>query len=369
MLEPFAQLDSRQGLSCRCPPGPLPECDTLIAIGLPLPSGASECQGVAISGDGTTVVGSCSYSPDEAGWPARAAKWTVARGLELYPDGPSGARAVNEDGSVVLGEDSAGPFIWTPTEVRHLGADLFGAKSISADGSVIVGGDTPGWVWTAAAGVLRLPPAIEGRRTAATLVSADGQVIVGYEWDERYLGQTLTWTVDGRAQPLGLLPEELGLADASAPIEDETTLAVDVNADGTRIVSHHISPTTQQRSVVLRSPGSSRVLDLQPAPAVARALSADGTTLIGRSGPDGDAVWALEDNEAFRLALPRSASAPAPRVNLMDVSRDGRAMVGTGFPVLERDVRQRAFLVLQLAAIDEISDAGRVASPPEPNSP
>jgi cysteine-rich repeat protein len=212
-----------QGISCLCPAGPLRACDPPVAIGLPLPSGASDCEGNAISGDGTTVVGACVFELDlvQGTRPRRAVKWSIARGVEIHAEGASAfASAANEDGSIIVGGDSAGPFIWSLTGVRHLDADLTGAGSISADGSVIVGGDTPGWVWTAAAGLLRLPPAREGRRTAATHVSADGRVIVGYEWDERYLGQALTWTLDGQVQVPRLLPEELGPADASAERED-----------------------------------------------------------------------------------------------------------------------------------------------------
>jgi hypothetical protein len=118
-----------------------------------------------------------------------------------------------------------------------------------------------------------------------------------------------------------------------------------VNADGTLMVTNHVAAGTGVGSVISLSPGGSRVLDLQP-PGVARALSADGSTLIGRSGSDEDALWALAQDGAFQLVLPRlPGSAAPPQVALTDVSSGGQAMSGTGVPSLWRDRRRRAFLV------------------------
>jgi uncharacterized membrane protein len=313
-----------------------------------LPSGASGCAGKGISGDGTTVVGFCTFAfnPEQGSQALKAAKWTIARGLETLPEGRQAiGNAVSEDGSIVVGGDEAGPFIWTPTGLQHLDADLTSANSISADGRVVVGGDTPGWVWTAAAGLLRLPPAREGRRTAATHVSADGRVIVGYEWDEQYLGQALTWTIDGQVQALSLLPEELGPVDASAERED-WVIAADLNVDGTLMVANYASPNPADRSVILRTPEGSRILDVQT-PSTARALSGDGTTLIGSSGSNQDALWDLAGDEALQLVLPRPIGSTPPQVTLTDLSSDGRVMSGTGLPANHRDTRGRAFLIVR----------------------
>jgi cysteine-rich repeat protein len=337
-----------QGISCVCPAAQLRECTQPVAIALPLPIGASGCTGRGISGDGTTVVGSCTFAldPEQGSQTLKAAKWTIARGLETQSEGRLAiGNAVSEDGSIVVGGDEAGPFIWSSTGMQHLDADLTSATSLSADGRVIVGGDTPGWVWTAAAGLLRLPPAREGRRTAATHVSADGRVVVGYEWDEQYLGQALTWTLDGQVQALRLLPEELGPVDASAEREDWVVTA-GLNADGTLMVANYASPNPADRSVILRTPEGSRILDVQP-PSTARALSADGTTLIGRSGPNEDALWDLAGDEALQLVLPRPIGSTPPQVTLTNVSSDGRVMSGTGIPAHPRDARWRAFLIVR----------------------
>lgn len=159
-------------------------------------SGTEISGGWGISGDGNTVVG--------LGWvnagSAHAIRWkqggaTVDLGSTV-PNRSTRANGANQNGNVIVGwQDSTTGFrqgaIWTSGVQTLLtlgigGAQLGEAQDCSADGSVVVGTGVSatnfaGYKWTPGTGGVSLGKINATWRGAATAVSDDGSVIVGFE--------------------------------------------------------------------------------------------------------------------------------------------------------------------------------------------
>ncbi len=162
-------------------------------------SGTETASGWAISGDGTKVAG-LGWSPNQTnayaavstnGGAPVALPWMV-------PGRSTRANGCDSDGSVVVGwqdnpfgfrqaavwTDGVGQRLWLLYPTKPLGE----AQACSADGNWVVGLTGPGsnsqaWLWSEDTGALllgELNPA-EGWNANATGISADGDVIVGYE--------------------------------------------------------------------------------------------------------------------------------------------------------------------------------------------
>jgi probable HAF family extracellular repeat protein len=115
---------------------------------LPRLPGSTQCYATAISADGQVVVGTCNNNPGE-----RAFRWTDQTGTRAIISaafGHSTAYATNGDGSVVVGDSSAGAWIWTPATSGVLlrtvlgpalpsGHSLPSAWAVSHDGLAITG--------------------------------------------------------------------------------------------------------------------------------------------------------------------------------------------------------------------------------------
>jgi uncharacterized membrane protein len=117
----------------------------------------------AISSDGTTIVGTIRFAPSSN---SVAVRWTRSGIVEQLGTLDAGARATNANGTLVVGDSSSGPFLWSNvlgmanlnTYLPSLGVNLTGwmltnATGISADGSTIIGlgshnGAPEAWVAT-----------------------------------------------------------------------------------------------------------------------------------------------------------------------------------------------------------------------------
>ncbi|MEL7167811.1 MAG: T9SS type A sorting domain-containing protein [Bacteroidota bacterium] len=157
-----------------------------------------------VSVDGSVIVG---YGSIESG--REAFRWTRDGGMEGLGTLPGGdfrseAYGVSADGAVVVGransESGIEAFRWTRTGgmegLGYLSGESFfsQANDVSADGSVVVGvgilaNRQAPFIWTAAEGMRALKTVLEDdygldlsgwELRAATAVSADGSVIVGY---------------------------------------------------------------------------------------------------------------------------------------------------------------------------------------------
>ena len=329
------------GFSCACPDDAPPECpSSLRAIVLPLPVDMSRCYGAAISGDGSTVVGTCeSFSPpDETRWSDGAFKWTIAGGVERLPDGEGAqATAVNGDGSVSVGatydfgaagEIDRGAIIWRPSGSERFAAGLAGAKGVSADGRVVVGGDVTGWVWNGAEPVV-LAPTTPGLETAALAISADGTRIIGYEIEPYLESNPLTWTADGAVERIPLPPGAHGMPFG-------------VSADGSIVLARE-SGTYDGccGGGYFRWPSESGDrLDYDGRPV---AMSADGNTILGSTSP-GITLLDLALGQ-YEPVLAGDPGGPLLDLAPVGLSANGRFILANARLASPRDDRTRPILI------------------------
>jgi len=152
----------------------------------------------AISGDGSTIVGTRSDQP-------LAMRWTQVGGLQTLPslagNGDSHARAVNFDGNLIVGNSGPTfrPTIWTNGSPVELLSALPNSRltpfDLSDDGSVVAGqiqndaGALFAGVWTPTTNTIRLQDYLASNGvtipagvalTTCTAVSADGRTFAGY---------------------------------------------------------------------------------------------------------------------------------------------------------------------------------------------
>lgn len=229
----------------------------LIELG-PLNGGPPSTRAVAVSGDGTVVVGWASDGAAENA--QRAFRWTQAGGmasLGVLDDGLySYARDVNADGTVVVGtaglDTIPGPrpqaFRWTPAAgmvslgTLNGGPQYSYADSVTPDGRVVVGlaidgatGENHMFRWTQETGMVSLGyPLVAGAvGLEPRRVSADGSVIVGRLTIPGigYSSLAFRW-----AQATGMV--SLGsLNGGTSPLTGAlSSTALDVNADGSVVV-------------------------------------------------------------------------------------------------------------------------------------
>jgi probable HAF family extracellular repeat protein len=171
-----------------------------------LPNGVRRCDARAVSADGAVMVGATWHDSGHAeAFSLRDGGGMVRLGV-LPGDSDSIANSVSADGSVIVGnshsEVAKQAFRWTQ-ESRMVGLGTLPdgssnskASGVSADGSVIVGqcygqAGFEAFVWDAAHGMrgvrevlvsqFGLGASLRGwKLRAATAISADGSVVVGY---------------------------------------------------------------------------------------------------------------------------------------------------------------------------------------------
>jgi len=148
------------------------------------------------------------YASDANGQP-HAFRWTAATGIQyLGTLGglESAAFGVSADGSVVIGRSTNAAntrraFRWTAAggmkDLGSLGGVGSEAFDVSADGSIVVGdaqdasGQSRAFRWTAATGMKSLSALYSGSIGSGSYlafangISADGQHVVGYGYNQR----------------------------------------------------------------------------------------------------------------------------------------------------------------------------------------
>ena len=300
------------------------EAGGAVVIGDGCPSGL-----VAISGDGTTVVG-CNTDA-QGKW--NAAKWlggtswldlgTIAGGVscDFFLSGTYG---VNQDGSLAVGllylpqlcKASAGTW-----DLANGGAsilpNMFGndktytrANGVNADGSVIVGwqdqltGERSAAKWVNGVEELILTPS-GGINGEAQAVSADGNTIVGGGYD--YGSSAWIWRPKTGVQPLG---KDVASAQAGAagPDSPAAYIATDVSDDGTIVVGNVRAGLTNRACLWKR--GHNRTFFLEEFIKAHGAVVPDGWSLNSASviSADGKTVYGWGFNpdgfiEMFKVVL------------------------------------------------------------------
>lgn len=265
---------------------------------LPYPGiGVSDAYG--ISGDGRTIVGSSLSTTSST--PAVQAMRHVngsMQGLGDLPGGvfSSGARAVNANGSVIVGYGSGnGQFAtaarWANGSIQPLG-DLPGgnvssdARGVSGDGTIVVGSSNSAngdeaFRWTAGGGMQGLGDLPGGVFSSmAYAISADGSTIVGKGATEGQGYQAFRYTTGGGMVALGDLP-----------FGSEYSVAYAVSADGSVIVGSGEGPNFTDQATLWDAGGIHKIQDILVNDyglnlagwelTRATGISADGRTIVG----------------------------------------------------------------------------------------
>jgi len=196
-----------------------------------LPGASPDTTGVvAVSGDGHAFIGSSG---------GRGFRW---RGGVMTEIGAGAApAAVNQDGSVVVGQTTANKhaFLWDEVsglhdlgELASFSGPTFGA-GVSADGLTVAGYtqrddySTRAWIWTASGGMQDIGELAPGN-SAASGISGDGTIVVGYS-----AGHAFRWTA------------ETGMVDITPDLGTDNAVsgAAGISTDGSTIIgSYNLTP-------------------------------------------------------------------------------------------------------------------------------
>ena len=277
-------------------------------------AGASKLDSFAngVSADGSVVVGG-SYSPVGE---YEAYRWTAGSGMQGLGDLPGGifrssALAVSADGTVVIGYGMSAvwqeAFRWTADGGMVGLGDLPGggtgsqAVAMSADGSVVVGGsgsaaaEYEAFRWTAESGMVGLGDLPGGRSFSIALgTTADGSVVVGESIGASSPGpEAFVWDGgDGMRSVEDWLVQDFGLDLTGWHLETAR-----ISGDGTTLAGRGINPAGQREAWVAVIPEPRPMLVLMSLSAV----------LVARPRRGGKASGSCRRHSA--------AVAPAPRPN------------------------------------------------------
>ncbi|MEQ1754692.1 MAG: autotransporter domain-containing protein [Micropepsaceae bacterium] len=304
----------------------------------------------SVSADGEFVVGISDVNGQQ-----QAVRWTldggIAQSLGFFPgcgDATSYARAVNANGSVIVGASANASchneaFLWSASNgmvgLGTLGrSSIIEASGVNSDGSVVIGnivGLNDGSVveavrWTTA-GIVSLgglPPAPgDPVFSQAFDVSSDGSVVVGRS--ASFSGERgFRWTPNGGMQDLGnLLPAGGGQQ------------AWGVSSDGLVIVG-----TTDAYSQAFRWTEATGMVGIgEPilgGASTALAVSADGSVIVGSINPPssigGPQAFIWSQTIGFRklsdYLIERGVNLDGWNLIVArDISADGSVIVGSGY--------------------------------------
>ncbi|MDD2651482.1 MAG: autotransporter domain-containing protein [Sulfurimonas sp.] len=253
----------------------------------------------AVNADGSVVVG---LSSSANGY--EAFRWTQEGGMVGLGDLTGGsfysdANSVSADGGVVVGISISAngyeAFRWTQGGGMVGLGDLAGgfffstAMGVSADGSVVVGESNSAngyeaFRWTQAGGMVGLGDLAGGSFDSIAIgVSADGSVVVGRS-NSANGDEAFRWTQAG-----GMV----GLGDLAGGVFD--SIAMGVNADGSVVVGIGNSANGDEAFRWTQAGGMVGLGDLAGGGFYSKAfaVNADGSVIVGQSN-------SASGNEAFR---------------------------------------------------------------------
>ena len=234
-----------------------------------------------------------------------------------------GTTGLSADGSSLIGSGSSGAFRWNNGAILFVSdSSSVNVSDLSGDGKIIVGTEYPvAFRWEDGVRTDLQLLAINNPRTAATAISADGTVIVGY-YSPPFSGtggpEAAMWE-NGIISPLGKLNES------------GESYATDVSGDGSIIVGRSHPPETTDDWVTFR--WESGVLTNLGHPqegnarTTASAISSDGRFIVGSTefSDTDERAFVWESGEFTILSHPDPASVGS---RVLDVSGDGSVLVG-----------------------------------------
>lgn len=243
------------------------------------------------------------------------------------------ANGVSGDGSVVVGENNSGAFIWTLQGVTDIGES--DAIAASANGSRIIGdtssgggnsaGRYEGGVWTIFGGLGR--SGCDSSLSSAYDISADGQRCVGLGWD----GCSASGFLWSAAEGMFELPR----------LGSSSTRANTISGDGVVIGGWDQASNGSRRAAVWYENSKTGMWDefLPLEGTLGNAAgygevsgcNGDGSILVGSangSGNSNSGAFVIREGEGFELLglLPPLASPVTG--GALDISADGEIVVG-----------------------------------------
>jgi probable HAF family extracellular repeat protein len=284
---------------------------SLIPLG-DLPGGDISSDATAINSDGTVIVGQSVSSTG-----SQAFRWTAETGMVglgglTGASGASSARGVSGDGSVVVGRSgtSSGSegFRWT------------------AEGGMTGIGDLPGGIYF----------------SVADGISRDGSTIVGSSSGADGF-EAFRWTVDDLFEPLGF-PQNGRSSGAGSVSSDGSMVAGAASITG--------SGGTIANGVRWTRDAGPLLLDYDLFAGSTRAISDDGSTIVGSSGfIDQTAYQWTQDEGLVPLFGPTGGPGGVP----LALSADGSVVVGTLFAGTVPDTEQ-AFVWSKNGGVRSLTD-------------
>jgi probable HAF family extracellular repeat protein len=329
----------------------LQPCSAAEFVGLGAPFDTLRSEVSAVSGDGTTVVGSGNRGERER---PVGFRWVAGAGYDLqfwsYP-----VLDTSFDGQTVLSGFSSDTG-WTaatwragdrPDDFRRIepldGAYSMYGTAISADGSIVIGyanfppyqdSSARAFRWSADTGVEWLGSLqADEHWVAAWGVSGDGRVAVGFSsTNEPYNQRAFRWSAEEGMQPLGDLP---GMSES---------VAAAASFDGQVIVG---TASEAEQSEAFRWTAATGMVGLgglpnEPVFSVAGAVSDDGRIILGEAASTSSPfayepfLWTADQGmRRLQQVLIDDYSlggrlAGWTLYSADDISADGRVIVGTG---------------------------------------
>lgn len=259
-----------------------------------LPGGLHRSEALALSGDGTTIVGSSTSASGR-----QVFRWTIEDGMVAMPSHDDGYQLLDSnagisfDGSTIVASTQSGLAMrWNQSTGYEVIPGLPGSTvsfgvGISDDGQAAVGGALgfPGeaFHWSAQDGTrglgsLRDPP----EQSASLGISGDGRVAVGWSYATPGI-EAFRWT-EGE----GLV----GLGDLSGGQRRSYALAA--SYDGSVIVGQSHESTGFRAFIWDQDTGMVPIGD-PGLESIATDVSADGSVVVGTADQFGAFIWTQAD--------------------------------------------------------------------------
>jgi len=312
-----ACLERDSGVTCRCLDERPAECDAVSFRSLLTPEGWSACDARALSGDGTTVTGVCSrVNQDNQELVTIPAVWQLGGGVRGLEEAPEGTvlGAVNADGSVFAGFDAQIRALRFEGDELEVISENGVAWAVDAAGEVVVGNDgTQAFRWDSDAGLTLLEGPDGEIESYAVGVTADGTQIVGLIRDEGR-SRAARWNAAGEA--------------AYLPVPDDTTdsEAIAISEDGLVVVG---TLWIEDEPRAVRWTADDYELLSGATPSTARAISVDGTRIVGSAGNEPGTWDEAGAFESLRDALAGANLESWTFTRVAGVSADGSVVAGT----------------------------------------
>ncbi|XHC24330.1 MAG: hypothetical protein ACFHWZ_12040 [Phycisphaerales bacterium] len=311
--------------------------------------GENSSQPKAISADGSVIVGNTGGGTNAG----PAFRWNAQDGIQiLSPDTQLHIRAIDAFGTRAIGTTSLGT-PWWDTRVFDIGSgeflieDFYGV-ALSASGGVAAGGKWPGnrpARWTPSGGVVEILSVSDYPGASfATDISGTGNTIVGWTTIELQ-SRAFVWKAGGGVTLIDLRTDTESYTDAKA-----------VSADGSTLVGSY-GPSLPGPTQAYRYTTADGIMLLDPpsdaySHSLAYCVNADGNVIGGAVfGPPSGGTRAMYWSESLGM-VDLNVYLPSVGVDLtgwdlsflIDISADGKAVTGWGL----LDGLGRAFLITGL---------------------